>query len=97
LVNIQPGKPTQNVHIESFHGRLRKECLRVSWFQSLFDAGKIAFWRQDYNEQLPHSSLNYPMPAKFAREITYEKEVGYAHLENAASVSLFPKASAAAG
>jgi transposase InsO family protein len=33
LVHIQPGKPTQNAQVESFHGKLRKECLRVSWFQ----------------------------------------------------------------
>jgi putative transposase len=31
-VHIQPGKPTQNAHIESFNGRLRDECLNVSWF-----------------------------------------------------------------
>jgi transposase InsO family protein len=38
LVHIQPGKPTQNAHVESFHGRLREECLNISWFQNLFDA-----------------------------------------------------------
>ena len=27
LVHIQPGKPTQNARVESFHGRLREECL----------------------------------------------------------------------
>jgi len=32
LVHIQPGKPTQNARVESFHGRLREECLSVSWF-----------------------------------------------------------------
>ena len=38
LVHIQPGKPTQNARVESFHGRLREECLNLSWFQNLFDA-----------------------------------------------------------
>jgi transposase InsO family protein len=38
LVHIQPGKPTQNAHVESFHGRMREECLNVSWFQNLLDA-----------------------------------------------------------
>jgi transposase InsO family protein len=38
LVHIQPDKPTQNAHVESFHGRLREECLTVRWFQNLFDA-----------------------------------------------------------
>jgi transposase InsO family protein len=27
LVHIQRGKPTQNAHVGSFHGRLREECL----------------------------------------------------------------------
>jgi putative transposase len=46
LVHIQPGKPMQNGRCESFNGRLREECLRVSWFEKLFDARrKIADWR----------------------------------------------------
>jgi putative transposase len=67
LVHIQPGKPTQNAHVESFHGRLREECLAVSWFQNLFDARrKIAAWRKEYNEERPHSSLGYRTPQEFA-------------------------------
>jgi putative transposase len=67
LVHIQPGRPTQNAHVESFHGRLREECLRASWFQNLFDArAKIAAWRDDYNQRRPHSSLGYRTPAEFA-------------------------------
>jgi putative transposase len=38
LVHSQPGQPTQNARVESFHGRLREECLNLSWFQNLFDA-----------------------------------------------------------
>lgn len=26
LVHIEPGKPVQNAHVESFHGKLRDEC-----------------------------------------------------------------------
>ena len=67
LIHIQPGKPTQNARVESFHGRLREECLTVSWFQNLFDARrKIAAWRIEYNEERPHSSLGYRTPKEFA-------------------------------
>jgi putative transposase len=98
LVHIQPGKPTQNAHVESFHGRLREECLPVSWFQNLFDARrKITLWRRDYNEQRLHSSLKYLTPAEFVNRASYGKDVGCAHLENADGVSSFPAASAAAG
>jgi putative transposase len=65
---IQPGKPVQNAYVESFNGRLRDECLNANWFTSLSDARrKIETWRQDYNEQRPHSSLNYLPSAEFAR------------------------------
>ena len=67
LIHIQPGKPTQNARVESFHGRLREECLQVSWFQNLFDAKrKIAAWQKEYNEERPHSSLGYQTPKEFA-------------------------------
>jgi putative transposase len=92
LVHIQPGKPTQNAYVESFHGRLREECLRVSWFQNLFDARrKIAAWRHDYNHQRPHSSLNYRTPVEFAAK------TGYVKVENNEAVSHFHIATAAAG
>ena len=67
---IQPGKPAQNAFAESFNGRLRDECLNANWFTSLSDARrKIEDWRQDYNQQRPHSSLNYLPPAAFARTL----------------------------
>ena len=102
VVHIQPGKPTQNARVESFHGRLREECLNVSWFQNLFDAKrKIAAWRMEYNEERPHSSLGYLTPNEFAeRERTsYGKDACQqtASLENAKErVSHFPTAPAAA-
>lgn len=52
-IHIQPGKPTQNGRVESFHGRLRDECLNASWFRNLWDArGKIARWRMEYNHNV---------------------------------------------
>jgi putative transposase len=51
VVHIEPGRPVQNAHVESFHGKLRDECLNASWFANLFDARrKIAAWRKEYNE-----------------------------------------------
>src|SRR3954453_13087186 len=65
--HIQPGKPMQNGHIESFNGRLRDECLNANWFRNLFDARqKISSWRNDYNRTRPHSSLDYRTPEEFA-------------------------------
>jgi putative transposase len=56
-----------NAYVESFNGRLRDECLNANWFTSLNDAKrKIEEWRQDYNQQRPHSSLAYLSPAAFA-------------------------------
>lgn len=99
LRHIQPGKPTQNAHVESFHGRLREECLRVSWFRNLFDARKkVTAWKMEYNEQRPHSSLGYRTPAEFATvalNLSRGKDVSFAHLENASGVYHFPTAPAA--
>lgn len=65
----QPGKPTQNGHIESFNGRLRDECLKVTRFLSLDDARKqIERWRIDYNGHRPHSSLGNLTPSEFAKQ-----------------------------
>jgi putative transposase len=65
---IDPGKPMQNAHCESFHGRLRDECLNEHWFLGLADARQIVeAWRQDYNQERPHSALGYQTPAAFAR------------------------------
>lgn len=66
---IDPGKPIQNAHCESFHGRLRDECLNEHWFLSLGDARRIVeAWRQDYNRRRPHSALGYQTPAEFAQQ-----------------------------
>ena len=63
----------QNGRIESFHGRLRDECLNARWFQNLFDARrKITLWRREYNEIRPHSSLGYQTPVEFAGLVNHK-------------------------
>lgn len=58
---------------QSQSGELRElwdESLNGSWFQNLFEARrKIAAWREEYNEERPHSSLGYVTPAAFARRM----------------------------
>lgn len=71
---IQPGKPVQNAYIESFNGKYRDECLNEHWFTSLHQAREIiADWRKDYNENRPHSALNYKTPSEFAAEFRWTK------------------------
>jgi putative transposase len=66
LVNIEPGKPMQNGHVESFNGRLRDECLNTSWFRTLNDVRcTLSTWREEYNHERPHSSLDYRTPNEF--------------------------------
>jgi putative transposase len=82
LVHIQPGRPMQNGHVESFHGRLRDECLNASWFRTLNDIrSTLALWREDYNCERPQRSLDYRTPQEFRRAL------GYAEVESA---SRFP-------
>jgi putative transposase len=94
LRHIQPGRPMQNEHVESFHSRLREECLRTHWFRNLFDARiKISGWKTEYNEVRPHSSLAYRTPSEFAmacqqpRVEELESAYGVPQLLNASTVS----------
>ncbi len=65
------GKPQQNGYQESFHARLRDECLNQHWFTNLADAReKIEAWRREYNTERPHSSLGYQTPEEFAATYT---------------------------
>lgn len=71
LAYIQPGKPVENAHVESFNGKLRDECLNVSWFRNLWQArARIDAWRKEYNCERPHSSLGYQTPEAFRNACT---------------------------
>ena len=71
-IYIDPGSPWQNGYVESFHGRLRDECLNREQFWTLTEARVvIEDYRNEYNTLRPHSSLGYQSPARFAaRKIT---------------------------
>ena len=64
---IRPGSPWENGHIESFHDKLRDECLNRELFGSLLEARiVIEAWRIEYNGLRPHSALGYLTPDEFA-------------------------------
>jgi len=83
LVHIQPGKPMQNGHVESFHGRLRDECLNAHWFRTLQDVRRtLEGWRQEYNCERPHSALDYMTPEEFRQTQDRGKDGDKPALEN---------------
>jgi len=67
---ITPGSPWENPYIESFHGKFRDECLNRELFDSLLEAQIIIEdWRNEYNQERPHSSLGYQTPFEFKKTL----------------------------
>ena len=76
--------PPDNAYIESFNGRFRQECLNEHRFLSLDDArDKIEAWRQDYNEERPHSALGNATPEEYAARVEPQKGLPDLDLEAA--------------
>ena len=66
-IYIEPGSPWQNGFVESFHGRLRDECLNREQLCTLTEARVvIEDYRCQYNHHRPHSKLGYQSPKRFA-------------------------------
>lgn len=64
---IKPGSPWENAYIESFHDKLRDECLNREVFGALVEVRMIIdARRQEYNEFRPRNSLGYRTPAEAA-------------------------------
>jgi putative transposase len=71
---IDPGKPTQNAHVESFNGKARDEFLNLHSFVTIDQAREAAAaWRIDYNEVRPHSSIGNLTPTEFAKILTNQQ------------------------
>ena len=61
---IEPGSPWENGYIESFNGKFRDELLNGEIFDTITEARVISeYWRKEYNQKRPHSSLGYRPPA----------------------------------
>lgn len=55
---IQPGKPSQNAYIERFNRIFREDVLDAYWFEDLEQLRiLIDEWKNDYNQNHPHSAL----------------------------------------
>ena len=67
---IKPGSRWENPFIESFIGKLRMECLNRYLYASAQEAQQLLDeWRQEYNDERPHSSLGYLSPTVFASQL----------------------------
>jgi len=63
---IAPASPWENAYGESFNDKVRGECLNMEVFYSLPEAKVVTeLWRRHYNEERPHSSLDYLTPEEF--------------------------------
>ena len=68
---IEPGSPWQNPFVESFGSRVRDEVLSIEAFDSVLEAQTVMNdWKNIYNQQRPHSSLGWRVPAAYAASLT---------------------------
>ena len=64
---VAPASPWQNGYAESFHSKLRDEFLNREEFESQVQAQALGdLWKEEYNTERPHSSLDYKTPAEYA-------------------------------
>jgi putative transposase len=78
---VAPASPWQNGYAESFHSRLRDEFLELEEFETEPQARALAaLWKEEYNTERPHSSLDYMTPAEFSatcvRYVPMEEDPG---------------------
>lgn len=78
---IEPGSPWENAYSESFNSRFRDEMLDRELFTSLLEAKVlVSVYKQEYNQQRPHSSLNYQTPAAFAATVRQAEKAAMAKI-----------------
>ena len=66
---IKPGSPWQNGYVESLNASLGRELLDRELFASLSELQKrLDEWKEEYNEERPHSGCAGLPPALYARQ-----------------------------
>jgi putative transposase len=64
---IEPGSPWENAYSETFISRFGDELLKREVFSGLLEAQVLVEeYRNHYNQERPHSALEYQTPAEFA-------------------------------
>lgn len=68
---IRPGSPWQNGHVESLNASLGRELLDREYFLTLSQLQeRLDEWKEEYNEERPHSACSGLPPALYARQTT---------------------------
>ncbi|MBO0953346.1 IS3 family transposase [Fibrella forsythiae] len=63
---IEPGKPTQNAHIERFHGTSRRDVLDAHIFTSSRHVRQtVDAWLVEYNTERPDQALPFMTPVEY--------------------------------
>ena len=76
LRHTRPARPVDNCYVESFHDKVRDECLNMHWFRDLAEATAILeAYRLDYNTVRPHQSLGNRTPAEYAASLEQNLEL----------------------
>jgi putative transposase len=82
---IEPGAPWENAYSETFNSRFGDEVLKREVFDTLLEAKVLVEnYRCEYNEERPHSALNYATPAEFAARCSVNLKLGSSRLAPAA-------------
>lgn len=69
----QPGSPWQNGYVESLNASLGRELLDREIFSSLSHLQeRLDEWKEEYNEERPHSACAGHPPALYARQTSHQ-------------------------
>lgn len=76
ILFVEKASPQQNGFVESFHSRMRDECLNAEEFDSVLEARVvIGLWRDLYNNTRRHRGLGLKTPAAFRAGAVVQRHV----------------------